>query len=295
VQIALRQRSGIREFAGVALHAAIAIIVVHDLLAYAPQTATIDASIRQLFSSLMISASWPVAARSWPVVLQIIPAALIYGPMLVLAATLFRQRPGLTDGRWFYIALGAWLALQLAALSFARAGGTIQSRYTDIFVIGVILNFAALLFLSADRAEPRQRRFLSCGAAVWILAVMLGAGQKAVVNVVDEVSFRYASGQRQTENVKAFLSTNDFAALDKKPAFDIPFPDGKLLRDLLTNPALQSILSPELTGIEQHRPLRDAILSQGPMLIPIGLAVLMIVAMFSLSRSGREESDQAPK
>ena len=82
---------------------------------------------------------------------------------------------------------------------------------------------------------------------------------------------------------------------DKKPAFDIPFPDGKLLRDLLTNPVLQSILSPELTGIEQHRPLRDAILSQGPMLIPIGLAVLMIAAMFSLSRSGREESDQAPK
>jgi|tagenome__1003787_1003787.scaffolds.fasta_scaffold20964022_2 hypothetical protein len=291
MQIALRQRSGVREFAGVALHAIIALVVLHDLLAYAPRTATVDASIRQLFSSLMITASWPIAARSWPVVLQVIPAAVVYGPMLVLTARVFRQRPAISDRLWFFVALAAWLALQLGALSFGRVGGTIQSRYTDIFIIGIILNFAALLFLLADPTEPKQRRFLSCGAAVWIFAVMLGAGQKAVGNVIDEVSFRYASGQRQTENVKGFLSTNDFAFLDNKPTYDIPFTDPKLLRDVLGNPTLRAILPGELTGVPQRRTLRDAVLSQGPMLIPIGLALLMIAALFSLSRSNQKEAD----
>jgi hypothetical protein len=284
VQMALGRRKGAREFAGLALHAAIAIIILHDLLAYAARGTT-DASLRQLFSSLMISASWPIAARSWPVVLQIVPAALVYAPVLILTARTFRQRPELSDRRWFYIALGCWLALQLIALSFGRTGGTIQSRYTDIFLIGVILNFAALLFLlTVD--EPRK--LLRCGAAIWIFAVLLGAGQKAVVNVIDEVSFRYASGQRQTENVKRFLATDDFAALDNKPTFDIPFTDAGLLRDTLRNPTLRAILPAELTGVQQHHRMRNMVLSQGPMLIPLGLALLMIVALFWVSRSSGE-------
>src|ERR1043165_4069751 len=253
VQIALRQRRGIGELAGVTLHAAIAIVVLHDLLAYAPPTPVVYASMTQLFSSLMISASWPVAARSWPVVLQIVPAALVYGPVLVLTARMLRQTPGISDPRWFYAALAAWLALQLIALSYGRPGGTVQSRYADIFIIGTILNFAALLLLRAEPAGSKQRRLLSCGAALWIFAVMLGAGQKAVGNVIDEVSFRHASGQWQTENVKTFLATDDVSVLENKPAFDIPFPDPGPLRGWLTNPAMRAILPPELTGVEQRR------------------------------------------
>jgi hypothetical protein len=288
VQIAIGQRRGAREFAGVALQAAIAIAVMRDLLAYAPRMTPVDMSLRQLFSSLMISASWPVAAQSWPVVLQIVPAALVNGPILIMTGRTLRQRPRLDDPRWFYFAIAAWLVLQLAALSLARAGGTIQSRFTDIFVIGTILNFAALLSLMASRAEKR-RALLSCGAALWIFAVTLGAGQKAGSSVIDGVSFRFAGGQRQTENVKRFLATGDYAALDKKPdSFDIPFPSGETLRDLLTNPTLRAILPAELTGANQRRPVRDTVLSQGPMLIPIGLSLLMIAGMNALARSGRE-------
>jgi hypothetical protein len=293
IQIVLGQRRGTAEFLGVALHVVLAALVIHDLLAYAPRTPTPDASVRLLFSSLMISASWPVAARSWPVILQIIPAALVYGPVLILAARLLRQRPALMDKRWCYVALAAWLAFQLIALSYARAGGTIQARYTDIFGIGVILNFAALLYLASKRTEPKPHKLLRCAAIVWIVAVMLGAGQKAVGNVVDDASFRHESGQRQTQNVKAFLATNDFGALDNKPTFAIPFPDAQALRDLLSNPSLRAILPPELTGVQQRRPMRDVILSQGPMLIPIGLALLLLSAMALLPRPKREDNREA--
>ena len=289
-QIALGQRKGVREFAGVALQAAIAVAALHDLLAYGHRMTPADMSLRQLFNSLMISASWPVAAGAWPVVLQIVPAALVNAPILILAVRMLRERPHLRDPRWFYLGIAAWLMLQLIAVSLARAGGTIQSRYTDIFTVGTILNFAALLMLTANRTAPR-RALLSCGAALWIFAVTLGAGQKAGSSVIDGVSWRYAGGQRQTENVRRFLATGDYAALDKKPdSYDIPFPSGETLRDLLTSPALRAILPAELTGAKERRPLRDMVLAQGPLLIAIGLALLMIVGMNVLARR-REDAD----
>jgi hypothetical protein len=288
VQIALGHRRGAREFAGLALQVVIAAVVMHDLLAYAPRMTPADTSLRQLFSSLMISASWPVAARVWPLVLQIIPALLVQGPILVLTAQMLRQRPAISHPGWFYVAIAAWLALQFIALSLARAGNTTESRFTDIFIVGTILNFAALLWLMRD--HETRRALFSCGAALWIFAVTLGAGQKAVGNVIDGVSFRFAGGQRQTENVKQFLLTGDYTALDKRPdSFDIPFPSGAALRDMLANPALRSILLPELTGGgKQHRPLRDAALSQGPMLIPLGLAMLILAAMNALAGATTE-------
>src|SRR5262249_37995998 len=216
------------------------------------------------------------------------------GPVLVLITRMFRERPVISDPRWFYVAIAAWLALQLIAVSLARAGDTVQSRYTDIFLVGTILNFAALLLLTGHRCAPQQRRLLSCGAALWIFAVMLGAGQKAASQVIDGASFRFAGGQRQTENVKRFLATGDYAALDKKPdSFDIPFPSGETLRAWLSIPALRAILPGELTGVEQHHPVRNAILSQGPMLIPIGLALLMLAALVSLSQSRRRADEVA--
>jgi len=227
-------------------------------------------------------------------VLQIVPAALVQGPILVLIAKLARQRTCISDPRWFYVAMAAWVALQLIAVSFSRAGDTLQSRYTDNFLIGTILNFAALLLLIQDRAESQRRKLLSIGAALWISVVVLGAGQKAAGPVIDGLSFRFGNGQRQTENVRRFVTTGDYAALDKKPeSLDIPFPSAATLRELLTNPALRAILPPELTGEKPRRPLRDAVLSQGPLLIPIGLALLLIVATASLANPDRNERDRA--
>lgn len=217
VQIALGQRRGVREWAGVGVQALIAIVLMHDLLTHIPRTAQIAVSVGQFLSTVMVTASWPIAAGSWPVALQIVPAVLVQGPILVLAAQMLRQRPDISDPRWLYVAIAAWLGLQLAAVSLARAGDTIQSRYTDIFLIGTILNFAALLLLMRDRVEVGRRALLSCGAALWIFAVMFGAAQKAGSQVIDGASFRFGGGQRQTENVTRFLATGDFAALDKKP------------------------------------------------------------------------------
>jgi hypothetical protein len=297
IQIAVGQRRSTRELAGIVAHAAIAMVLIYDVKAHIPPSSAVShvaTSIGEFFSTLMVTASWPVAGGKWPVALQIIPAALVQGPILVLIVQMVRQRPGISDQRWFYVGIAAWVALQFIAVSLARAGDSLQSRYTDNFLIGTILNFAALLLLIGDRVEPQRRKLLSIGAALWIFVVMLGAGQKAASQVIDGVSFRYSNGQRQTENVKKFVVTGDYAALDKKPeSLDIPFPSGAALRELLINPALRAILPPELTSEKPHRPLRDAVLSHGPMLIPIGLALLLIVATSSLASPDRDERDHA--
>ena len=137
--------------------------------------AHVATSIGEFFSTLMVTASWPIAGGKWPVALQIIPAVLVQWPMLLLIVQMLRQRPGMSDPRWFYVAIAAWVALQLIAVSLARAGDSLQSRYTDNFLIGTILNFAALLTLIGDRLEPQRRKLLSIGAALWIFVVMLGA------------------------------------------------------------------------------------------------------------------------
>jgi hypothetical protein len=289
VQFALGRRTGPRELVGIAVHAVISIILLHDLLSYAPHVGTGGNSIGQMFSSIMISASWPIAAGSWPVVLRVIPAALVYGPILLLGALLLKQRPSIADRRWFYLALAAWLALQVFALSFGRAGGTVQSRYADIFVIGLLINCAALLYLIfAEPFGPKYRKLLFSGAAVWLLAVMLGAGQKATNNIVDDLSFRHSTGQMQTENVKNFLMTGDFAHLDNKPKLQIPHFSAERLRELLSQPALRAILPAALTGAAEQRGVKAAILSQGPMLIPLGLALMMMAALaaYLLPREG---------
>jgi hypothetical protein len=195
------------------------------------------------------SASWPVAAASWPSILKIIPAALINAPVLIFGLRLLKQRPGLDDRRWFALALAGWLALQLIALSYGRPGGTPESRYSDIFIIGVVLNAAAWLHLL--RTAPQTP--LAAVASVWLFAVMLGAGQKATDNVIDGISARVRTGQIQTENVKNFISTGDFAHLAGKPHLHIPFPSAERLAELLSDPKLRAILPAALTGAPEGR------------------------------------------
>src|SRR5436190_11499240 len=87
MQIAVGQRRSIRELAGIVAHAAVAMVLIYDVQTHIPPSSAVShlaTSIGEFFSTLMITASWPVAGGKWPVALQIVPAALVQGPMLVL-------------------------------------------------------------------------------------------------------------------------------------------------------------------------------------------------------------------
>ena len=285
LQIAVGRRSGTRELAGVLLHAALTLALLHDALGFAPHgTASIGAAI----ASFLVSASWPIAGASWPSILKIIPAALINASVLTLGVRLLKERPGLDDRRWFALALAGWLTLQLLALSYGRPGGTPESRYSDIFLIGVVLNAAVWLSL----LHTTRSRGLLFVASVWLFAVMLGAGQKATNNVIDGISARVRTGQIQTENVRKFIETGDFAHLAGKPQLHIPFPSAERLRDLLADPKLRAILPAALTGAPERR-AKTVILAHGPMLLPLGLALLVLAALAAYLRRASADPPQS--
>jgi hypothetical protein len=265
------------------LHIAITLALLRDALSFSPHT---TASIGATLDSFLVSASWPIAAASWPSILKIIPAALINTPVLILSVRLLKERPGLDDRRWFALALAGWLTLQLFALSYGRPGGTPESRYSDIFLIGVVLNAAAWLHL----LHTAPSRGLTFVASVWLFAVMLGAGQKATNNVIDGISARVRTGQTQTENVRKFVETGDFAHLAGKPPLHIPFPSAERLRDLLSDPKLRAILPPALTGAPEPR-AETVILTHGPMLLPLGLVLLMLAGLAAYRRRAVASAD----
>lgn len=290
MQLALGARTGVRELAGLALHAVISIALLHDLLRNSAHQDIHANSLWQLINWFLVSASWPIAATSWPAALRIIPAALVNASAVVLAVQVLMQRPSITDRRWYCLAIAAWFAAQLLVLSYGRPGGTLESRYNDIFLVGLVLNCACWLYLiSAPDGGPVRHKAILWGPAIWLLAIMLGAGQKATNNVVDGISLRYGTGQQQLENVKNFVATGDFAHLDNKPKLHIPYPSAERLRDLLSETKLRTILPAALTGAPERVSIKAAVLAHGPMLIPLGLAFFVIAAMAAYQLGRKSE------
>jgi hypothetical protein len=295
-QRAVGRRSGARELAGLALHIAISFVLLSDALSFAPNEDFRARTVGQLFNSLMLSASWPIAAASWPAVLRIVPAALIHAPLLIFAWRFLAQKSAIDDRRWLVIALGAWVAVQIFALSYGRMGGATESRYADIFLIGIALNGAALLYLLRDLPGVPSSRWLVLLPAIWLFAVMLGAGQKATSRAADGIAARTRTGQIQTENVKNFIATGDFAHLSGKPLLHIPYPSAERLRELLSDPRLRAILPPALTGAPERNRVKLAMLSQGPLLLPLGLALLLLAGAgyWSRERSAHDPEKGRP-
>jgi hypothetical protein len=284
-QRAVGQRAGACELTGLALHIAIAFVLLSDALSFAPNQDVRAHTTGQLVNSLLLTASWPIAAASWPTVLRIIPAALIHLPIMVLTMRFLAQRRSIEDRGWFALALAAWMALQIFALAYGRMGGSGESRYADILLVGLALNAAAWLILIRDMAGQRRLTLL---AAIWLFAVMLGTGQKATTNVVDGIAARTRTGQIQTENVRSFVASGGFAHLAGKPFLHIPYPSAERLRDLLSDPKLRAVLPPALTGAPESSRVKVAILRSGPMLLPLGLALLLLAAAIAIRRTEQE-------
>jgi hypothetical protein len=291
MQFATGLRRGARELSGIAVHVVITAALLADTLSLAPNEATRPQSIGAFLESLLVIASWPIAARSWPTALRIIPAALMYAPLIIFAWRFLKGRHAIEDRRWFILALGVWMAVQVFALAYGRLGAQSESRYADIFLVGATLGAATWLYLLRDGLLT-SRPALAI-ATVWLFAMTLGTGQKALNNVADGVAARSQTGHIQTENARRFIASGDFAHLSGKPALHIPFWSAERLRDLLSNPALRSIMPSALTGAPEHNRIKRAALSAGPMLLPFGLALLLVGAM-ALYLRGRSSASPDP-
>jgi hypothetical protein len=271
-QVALRQRRGSREFAALALHAALVAVMLADIPRLAHHSELVSHSFMQSFTALITAAGWPLITHDWLVRFRILAVLALNAPLLLVAASVLWRRPGIDDRRWCLLGLGAWVALQIAALAYGRAGGVWASRYFDIFTVGLLVNGACALALWRMSA----RNAVGIATTLWFAMALTGLAQKANGPLPQELARRSAETRSQAANVKNFMVTGDFAHLRDKPPMHIPYPDAARLRDALSDPVIRGILPLAISGDAKQIRVVYTTLRYGHVLIPIGFALLLI-------------------
>jgi hypothetical protein len=176
----------------------------------------------------------------------------------------------------------------------------ISPRYHDVFVLGLLLNAACLLHLLSAYPALRLRRPLAIGAiAAWLLPVLAGTALN-VKHSIRDMTDRQVSDRAATENLRSYLDTGDIRVLENKPRLYIPYPDGKSLAVIVSQPVIRALLPPALVseasaarardhGLAQFtgRPieaLKNFALQWGVLLIPAGLALFFVGLTMQLRR-----------
>ncbi|MFG1421196.1 hypothetical protein [Roseixanthobacter liquoris] len=262
-QVVIGRRRGRREWAGIAALVASGALLL-ALVPQPPYHASLKAqSIGQYFQALKSIASWPLPPMS-------LAPFLIYAPLAWLTVRVLRERRPLSDPAWLCIGIGGWVGLQEILLAYGRAPDTRASRYLDMIVVLIVVNFIAMAALLKDAAITRGQR--SAGfvlAAVWLVIITSGVGYSAMNGVARDVIYRGQTGKMQVENVRQYLATGDMAYLKDKPLLQVPYPNAERLAGFLNMPEIRGILPPELLDDPAARAAMQARLASGGLFAPL--------------------------
>lgn len=294
LQVVLGERPRGPEVAAVGIHLVLASFLLVWVLLVDASVPSQPRDTHQFVSNFLAAASWPLPSG-------LVPALFLNAPVLLTMGGLIKRRAGSGDPRWIGVTLVVWVLLQCLSLAYGRAGFVLSSRYNDMFVVGLIANFAALLYLLECTDWVKSRRFAAIAAA-WIIVVICALVTEAIDRLPSEISSRHNTSEVQTTNVRRFLETGEFAHLASNPAPLIPYPSSERLRDLLSDATIRCILPPVLVAPCGDAPnlifarhtralttfAKKALLGYGPMLLPIGVALLIIGFIMVASRRPTE-------
>lgn len=213
--------------------------------------------------------SWPIMQTPWL-------AALWWAPIVVLGVQRLRrraerapqnQRTTVDD---FILAAGLWVLVQIAAVSYSRAGGSLEpaSRYGDVAAIGLLLNAFALARLVASN---RHVWFAGWTAAVAICLVV--SSTRALSTAFPQ---KLADSREYERAVRTFLLTDDAATFEQERA--LPFPIADWMTRILRNPTLRrlmpsSVRPPErIEGLGQENAIGPTLPSRATRTITAGEA-----------------------
>jgi hypothetical protein len=195
------------------------------------------ANAMQAILALLTMASWPVPSA--------FAAFLLQAPIAWLAVVTFKNRRPPAHVAWLLLTLGFWIWLQMAAIAYGRGQGSLASRYTDIFLLSLFINFTILLHLYSNTSR-KLRTLVIALSCPWGFIVALGLLPKILDDLPSQLADRRDLGRIQEANVKGFVATGDYSFLANKPRLHIPFPDAETLRTLLTDTRLRTILPTDL-------------------------------------------------
>ncbi|WP_221364349.1 hypothetical protein [Sphingomonas jinjuensis] len=226
-----------REVAGVAMLIGTTILAI-AVTTLPPDTGHSRAQdIGQWLSAFSRAAGWPLRGI-------IVAPIVLNAPVLLLLWRLVRDKVEPRDAAWRLIAIAAWLALQCASLAYGRAAAAVMSRYLDLLALGVIVNAAALVRLSADAAAGRAQVAATAG---WTAIVAALLALSAAVTLPRFYLLDRAAAQSRTEALSLFIRTDDVRAF-VRPMFWAPTPFPERLAAIVRRPEIAGLL-PDQFGV----------------------------------------------
>ena len=196
-------------------------------------------------------------------------AAVMWLPVGVLLLAAAWRRGRTTELERLVVALGAWVAMNAAAIAYGRGagGGYPATRYMDFLSIGLVANALALVaVMNWTGTNLMARRAGWAALAAWLVFAVAGADRLTGLALVDLGVWRqyYAA---QSANVRQFVITDDLAGFASKHAPDeIPYPDPRSLADTLRDPFIRRILPSavrEPMHLEANSLANDAFVADG--------------------------------
>ncbi|WP_454692328.1 hypothetical protein [Achromobacter aloeverae] len=201
-------------------------------------------SAKEFITALMTEMSWPRPVR-WR------HALIMNLPVLMFLVLLGRRRiSAISNATWFLLALAIWVAGQMAALAYGRASTVLAPRYLDLLSVGIVVNFACLLWC-AQSLGTGARRIIYILCVAWACYVAAGFYHERH-EIGDEVAGKHRDSLVQQANVSGYLASGDRGYLYGKSRMDIPYPDPARLQMLLDDPAIRRILPSALLPPSMH-------------------------------------------
>lgn len=209
-----------------------------------------------------------VRCLSWPHNAFPGGGVLLWLPLGWIAWRRIRSRGAEPEGNtWFILSIGLWSLMQVAAVAYARgAMGAPVSRYGDVFAIGLIASFAALLLARPPGTRSRSYRAAVIGWAGLCLILATLAAHHALTRDLPAWSNQMAAHR---ETVRAFIATGDDRKLSEPP---MPFPDPEWFARILRRPSVRSIL-PGHALVGDDAPTRQRLMAGGLALAVTGFAL----------------------
>jgi hypothetical protein len=182
--------------------------------------------------------SWPLPQHPWLVLVLWLPWL---GLLVLRVRSALRPPPSAptSTSTDFLVAAGLWVLLQIAAVTYSRAGDGAMpaSRYGDIAALGLIVSSLSLVQLAA--LVPRRHRKLSVFGALYlgcIATCVVIATRDVVAGPLPDKKKESLAAER---SVQAFILTDDYETFAKSP---LPFPLPDWLARILRRPDIRAVL-----------------------------------------------------
>ena len=219
--------------------------------------------------------SWPFPGVGWGLLLQ--------APWVLLLFSAWRGRNNLEEASkdWGVVAVGLWVACSAFAIAYGRevTPQTIGVRYFDVLVLGLFVNFLALLRIHLHLTHWRRVAWAAVGL-VWALGALTGLWHYNNPRDLGPLfKYQHDLAVEQRAIVRDFLVSSDPARLQEFANTSHRFPHMEYTQIFLRDPKVLPLLPPSLTPDGHAGPLsRWAVRIAALWPVVLGAGILLLLA-----------------